>query len=540
MAKQRILDTGNTISLERPSVHVPRNYFDRSHQVKGSGNMGVLYPILVDECLPGDEFHITSEILTRLQPMLAPVYQNFIIRVEYFNVDNILLWPKFYEFISPTQGVSVPPAMPFLNEPYGDKDLAAWLGCPNTGSDSAKVQAFKFAAYQCIVGNWYSDEDLQHDLTIDYTLVDGDNGANFANLNALRFRNHDRDYFRSAKPWQQKGAPVLIPLVQPDGVGSGFIPVQPIVDGAGHVNEGQMRVAATQVAAGAGNLQVNSTPQIVSSAFTAQPLYYDPNFGLGMATSDINGVAALINDLRTAEAVQKFLETDLIGGSRYPEMTVAQFGVHNNDRRMFRPEFLGMYSMNIAVSEVLNTTGTDTAPQGSMAGHGIALRRHPDGIHFEAKEHGWVFGIVSVIPQQPGYYQGLPKDMLRFDRYDYGWPLLAELGMQVIQNKEIYFTGGDGITDDLVWGYIVRYAEYRMAQSRVVGDFRTSLDFWQLDNKFEALPPLSDEFLQCRPTADMMRIFAVIDESVDHVLFYAHHDVKVLRALPRLVSPGIS
>ena len=47
------------------------NMFDLSHDVKMTGNMGDLMPIMSMECIPGDKVKLSADSLIRLGPMLA-------------------------------------------------------------------------------------------------------------------------------------------------------------------------------------------------------------------------------------------------------------------------------------------------------------------------------------------------------------------------------------------------------------------------------------------------------------------------------------
>ena len=51
--------------------------------------------------------------------------------------------------------------------------------------------------------------------------------------------------------------------------------------------------------------------------------------------------AATINAIRTAFQVQKLLERDARGGTRYTEIIRSHFGVVSPDSRLQRPEYLG-------------------------------------------------------------------------------------------------------------------------------------------------------------------------------------------------------
>ena len=91
------------------------------------------------------------------------------------------------------------------------------------------------------------------------------------------------------------------------------------------------------------------------------------------------------------------------------------------DARLQRPEYLGGGMSPVMISEVLQTSETDsTTPQGNMSGHGLNLgKNHSFSRFFE--EHGYIIGIMSVMPKT-AYQQGIPKHWLKFDKFDYFWP----------------------------------------------------------------------------------------------------------------------
>lgn len=169
-------------------------------------------------------------------------------------------------------------------------------------------------------------------------------------------------------------------------------------------------------------------------------------------------------------------------GSRYVESILAHFGVTSSDARLQRPEFLGGGMSPMMISEVLQTSESQSTPLAEMGGHGLNLgRNHSFKRRFE--EHGYIIGIVSVMPKT-AYQQGIPRHFSKFDKFDFAYPEFAHLGEQVIKNKELL------VTDDLnhnngTFGYIPRYSEYRYIPNTVHGEMATSLNFWHMGRIFE-------------------------------------------------------
>ena len=66
--------------------------------------------------------------------------------------------------------------------------------------------------------------------------------------------------------------------------------------------------------------------------------------------------AATINAIRVAFQVQKLLERDARGGTRYTEIVRTHFGVISPDARLQRPEYLGGGSVPINVNPIAQTS----------------------------------------------------------------------------------------------------------------------------------------------------------------------------------------
>ncbi|AKI26931.1 major capsid protein VP1 [Microviridae Fen7786_21] len=551
---QRILDTGNPILMDRPINNVNRNTFSLSHNVKTSCEIGQLVPICTLEVMPGDTFHITTEALIRYQALISPVMHAQNARTEWFFVPYRLLWQNWENFISPPTGQVVPPAMPFfptgsLGLPEGGPgtpniiqvgSLDDYLGCV-PGLQNPQICAFFHAAYQKIFTDWYMDEDLGDAAPVGQNtapyLSDGENfsGPDFPyNWSVLQLRNYDRDYFTSAKPWTQKGPAVVIPITS-------SISAAP-VDFDGNIQKGILTSGDPLLSTGA-NVRLNPDSsgashgqvEFSNSSGTLEPGSFEIP-AAQISADNFQQMMGTIEQLRQCEALQKFLEADSRGGTRYAEVLKQHFGVYSSDARLQRPEYLGGTNQPIVISEVLNTTGTDTAPQGQMAGHGISAAAHNQGIHYYAEEHGVIMGLMSVLPKT-GYYQGYEKRFFRQSRLDFPWPEFAELGEQPILNQELFYTFSP--TDSETFGYVPMYAEWRTKLNQVSGTFRTSLDFWHMDRKFTSLPSLSSDFIACSyPFNNLNRIFATLDET-GHILAHWFHKISVERKLPRYVRPSI-
>lgn len=504
---------------------IQRSTFDRSSGHKTTLNAGKLYPIFVDEALPGDTMNLSPTIVGRFATALKPIMDNVFIDVHWFSVPNRLVWENWQRFNGEQDNPndSIDYLIPMMTVPeggYPEGSIYDYFGIP-TKVAGFEHSALPLRAYNLIYNTWYRDQNLQDSVTVNKT-DGGDLSSDFGLLN----RNKRKDYFTSALPWAQKNDPVSIPLGDSAEIYSNTTDPGDVI----YINYPNATVGA-----GYGTMSPDDT--IGFSGGLKHPDFLDV-VEEGSLYADLSTATAVtINALREAFQIQKMYEKDARGGTRYIELIKSHFGITSPDARLQRPEYLGGSSTPLNLQPIAQTSASEdgSTPQGNLSAIGT-FENNARGFTKTFTEHEYVIGLLSIRADL-NYQQGLNKMWSRETRFDFYWPSFAHLGEQAILNKEIYTQGTED--DEGVFGYQERYAEMRYRPSQISGLYRSnataSLDVWHLAQEFGELPSLNEAFIAENPPID--RVIAVPGE--DQFLIDMHFDLKHTRPMPTYATPGL-
>ena len=81
-----------------PDMNIPRSKFDRSYAVKDTMDFDYLYPIHVDEVIPGDTHNLSVNAFIRLATQIVPIMDNMYVDFFFFFVPNRLTWTNWEKF----------------------------------------------------------------------------------------------------------------------------------------------------------------------------------------------------------------------------------------------------------------------------------------------------------------------------------------------------------------------------------------------------------------------------------------------------------
>lgn len=509
-----------------PSVKIPRASFDRTFTHKTTINSGFLIPLDWQEIYPGDSVVMNPTIFGRLATPINPVMDNMWLDVFWFFCQNRILWDNWTKFMGEQDnpGDSISFTVPQTTLGTGIRTVESlydYMGLPtgNQAPANITVNALPFRAYYRIWNEWFRDQNLQNSLNSPTN--DGPDDFTYS----LQRRGKRHDYFTSSLPAPQKGDSVSVPIGTRAPIGA--------FDNQVGAN---VSVQSLDNPANAGNIQSGSvgTPVTIGSL---------ANTGAANLFADLsNATASTINQLRQSFQLQRLLERDMRGGTRYPEVLESHFGVIDPSLAVHqRPVYLGGGTIPINITPIAQTSQSrseqdnPTTPQGNLAAMGT-LAGNNVGFRGSFTEHGILMCLVSVRADLT-YQQGIHRFFSRQTRYDYYWPALSHIGEQAVLLKEIYAKGD--ANDEKVWGYQERHAELRYAPNRISGSFRSgesaNLDAWHLAQNFVTEPALNASFIEDNPP--VKRVIAVQNEP--EFIIDCSFKSRWIRPMPVYGVPGM-
>lgn len=512
-------------------ARVPRSAFNLSYEKKLTCDMGELIPVMCDEAVPGDIWQIGQSMILRMQPLLAPIMHQVNVRLYSFFVPYRILDDQWEEFI--TRGVDGDSVITLpLYDPSDavtPADVVAkytlwdYLGFPIEIVPPSEVCPIDYPrrAYLKVWNDYFRDENLQDE--VDITDIE-----NFA----IKLRNWNKDYFTSSLLTQQRGTAPALPVL-----GSGNVIFDlPFADNSGVGASGLigMNIDSSNL----GNMSVSRYSDGTDTNSSAQLAAYSDLFTNNNELDIASLTSVDIADLRLAFQLQVWMERNNRAGVRYTEFLRAHYNVAPRDERLQRPEYIGGTTKPVLISEVLQTSEGNPSgtAQGNMSGHGVSVQASEIG-KYRVQEFGVIMTLMCVTPV-PAYQDGINRQWLRRNTFDFYFREFANLSEQAVKNAEICVkdvaddpTGVYGLG---LFGYTGIYNEMRYKPSLVCADMRDDFSYWHLGRIFDpAAPPvLESDFIECVPRKN---IYAAPSER--GLIVNIGNHLNVLRPMPFIAEP---
>ena len=382
-----------------------------------------------------------------------------------------------------------------------------------------RFNPFRLLAYQKIYYDFYRRQDYEGSKPEHYNIDDFN--ADLMNLSdnerllgifQLRYRWLAKDYFTGVVPSELFGTENL-------SVGNNVKSLLP------EFRDAMSNIISTDSGTGS------------TSHFTSD--------GRSVKGQNINDLST--RSIRAMFAIEKLLKlTRRAGDYDYISQTAAHYGVDVPRGRGEEVSFLGGWSSQIDISEVVTTALTEKGDPAQIYGRGVGTQQGKD-INYEAKEHGLLMVITSIVPDSDYSAVGMNNFNAKLYRGDYFHPEFQDLGLQPVMSHELAFqphklnrSATDKFGRSVMLGYAPRYAEYKTACDELHGEFRVGKEFspWVssikvLDNSFFTASGIKPSALLVSPS-QLDSIFSVRfdgSENTDQFMCVCNNIVKIIRPM---------
>lgn len=454
--------------FEKVPIEIQKlNTCDMSHDTLGTGMVGSVIPVKVEEIMPGTIINLGNQMHVQLPPFVNNAYGRISVKQEAFFVPNRLLvgqaWQDYMLFNGGLADQYAPPGltkryMPVLvlnTRPsqqnkgglfdylYGTFGLVA-----GESWTPRVVDALPLLAYWKIIDDWYRCPSLTQ------PIFQRGNAASYPSFVSAPYLT-----YTSQVSWRLGGSssdPSLVPAQYQTFFQRAY---------------GKDYFTNAYLNQNGGAQQVNVALDSDAGTFSIQ-------------------------QLRVANSLQRFAEVNAAAGGRYADAMVATYGVCPSDAVLQRPVFLGRNVVDVYGNSVYQTSenadGSSATPWANGVGakngdrSGVGECRLVD--NFQAKEQGFLIVMQTLVPHSyystlarhkdahininaernsnSGTFTGVVNESAFSDLYPI--PSLAGIG-----NEPIYMQELVGLTQNdesnVVYGWTPRYSSYKFNNDEVHG-----------------------------------------------------------------------
>lgn len=499
-----------------------RNGFDLSRRTLFTADAGMLHPVFVEDCLPGDHFKINVNALTRTEQLNTAAFARINEHYDFFFVPYRLLWRFFPDWLVENKNLffnyrnssgsilnSLPAGLPRINL----KDVYNAFA---VSTDISKDWTNKYDSlgYPYIIGAHRLYDMLGYGRMATPDRVDTINGFFGSAVSAdvyvspfrlLAYQKIYQDFYRNYL-WENPSPTTCNIDYVDSSYTNGIIPFSNYYDTIRSF--GQIRYADykkdyflgvypnTQYGDVALASVVTDSISSIDGTSSNGALYRSSagEIRLGNATGKVQELEGSLSvlDLRKAEALQRYKEVTQANKYGYDPQIKAHFGVNVPNGLGNYCTFIDGFENPISIGEEVGTSENNL---GVVGGKATGIENGNKTIEFNCNEHGILMGLYYIEPNVD--YDSIQLDRFnrKLDFEDFYMPEFANIGLQPVYASEGYFPMSqqtDGTSSIVpinqllsrVIGYGVRYGEYKSRVDKVYGDFNETRKVWAIPYDF--------------------------------------------------------
>lgn len=190
------------------------------------------------------------------------------------------------------------------------------------------------------------------------------------------------------------------------------------------------------------------------------------------------GAEAVIRqeDINMLKQINKMMKINQIVGVKSWDRLMSIFGIEKNIANYENIDTIKEDKIEIQFGEVMNNSSNDNAELGEYAGRGVINTPEEMEVKYNTKEHGYLIMLAAIKPQI-AYKNQIDKQVLRLEPYDFYTQELDAQGVEPIASAEVYMpfrqemAANEPNQCQKIFGYIPRYADYKIAKNKVHGLF---------------------------------------------------------------------
>lgn len=174
-----------------------------------------------------------------------------------------------------------------------------------------------------------------------------------------------------------------------------------------------------------------------------------------------------ILQLRQAQALQRYRKIVNTGNQAYKTQIEKIYGINLPSYMNHTATYLGGFTSNINIKEVVNNNLADAKSSATIQGKGIGQYSNNRHIDFDVKEHGIIMCIYHVLPILDYKLDAYHFDVVKTEVDDFANPVFDKLGYQELPSYFLDATKGSS-KEVTTLGYVPRYFDYKTSLDKAL------------------------------------------------------------------------